>query len=89
MIDYIAALVLAALSAWLLQLAGMRSLQSVIDAFGSLVSGWRPDPWPRGVQEEDRDRPWGRREVRKAAPARTEPALKPTLTPVRPRVRLS
>jgi hypothetical protein len=27
--------------------------------FGSLFSGWRGDPWPHGVQEEDRDQRWG------------------------------
>ena len=23
------------------------------NALGALVEGWRPDPWPRGVQEDD------------------------------------
>jgi hypothetical protein len=24
-----------------------------------LIGGWRKDDWPRGIQEEDFDRPWG------------------------------
>ena len=33
------------------------------DSSSQLARGlraWRPDGWPQGVQEEDRDRPWGR-----------------------------
>lgn len=29
-------------------------------AFGVLYTGLRRDGWPVGVQEEDRDRPWGK-----------------------------
>jgi len=30
-----------------------------VSAFAHLFGGYRPDGWPVGVQEEDRDRPWG------------------------------
>lgn len=44
--------------------------------------GGKLDPWPRGVQEEDRDRPWG-----SGRPPPTLPALPmPDLTRVRPAV---
>ena len=33
--------------------------------------GWRREGWPRGLQEEDPNRPWGRGE-RGAEPARDE-----------------
>jgi hypothetical protein len=36
------------------------------EALGTLFTGLRAEPWPRGVQEEDRDRPWG------ATPARPD-----------------
>ncbi len=39
---------------------GSASLDRAIAAFAALIGGWRSDSWPRGVQEEDRDRPWGR-----------------------------
>ena len=44
-----------------LKVMGLASLRWVAEALSVLVGGFRPDPWPRGVQEEDRDRPWGRR----------------------------
>jgi hypothetical protein len=42
---------IAALGAWVTS-RGTMGLQG-------LVSPWRADPWPRGVQEEDPDAPWG------------------------------
>jgi hypothetical protein len=43
-----------------LVLAGAARAQfDLLSAFGALFTGWRPDPWPRGVQEEDRHRRWG------------------------------
>jgi hypothetical protein len=36
------------------------AMDLLIDAFARALGGWRADPWPVGVQEEDRDRPWGR-----------------------------
>jgi hypothetical protein len=50
------------------------------------LRAWRPDGWPRGVQEEDRDRPWGR-----SGPASSsqEPDIdEPLPVPVRGVVRL-
>jgi hypothetical protein len=50
---------IAVLGAWVSSrgMTGMRGL----------VSPWRADPWPVGVQEEDPDAPWGR-----VQPPRTE-----------------
>ena len=33
-----------------------------------LVSPWRSDPWPIGVQEEDPDAPWGHDQTPRSAP---------------------
>jgi hypothetical protein len=52
------ALLLAAVSAWAITVLGSGSLERAASAISLLVGGWQPDPWPRGVQEEDRDRPW-------------------------------
>lgn len=37
--------------------------------------GGKFDPWPRGVQEEDRDRPWGRRLLPPTMPTLPRPQL--------------
>ncbi len=47
-----AAVPVAALAAW----AVTRGPTAMARTF----RGIQPDPWPIGVQEEDRDRPWGR-----------------------------
>jgi hypothetical protein len=62
-----------------------RGTELLIDAFARALGGWRPDPWPHGVQEEDRDRPWGRNPAA-GLEARPEPPA-PTLTRVQPTVR--
>jgi hypothetical protein len=62
-IEYAAAIVLAFISAWLVRVAGVGSLDRLVEAISQLVSGWKSEPWPRGVQEEDRDAPWGARRV--------------------------
>ncbi|HEY7600503.1 MAG TPA: hypothetical protein VH741_11305 [Candidatus Limnocylindrales bacterium] len=56
--QYVLALLLAGLTAWLISAIGAGTIERAISAFAQLVGGWRPDGWPRGVQEEDRDRPW-------------------------------
>ena len=53
----------AVLGIWLFR-AFDRAVVSFVGTMAALVGGWRPDPWPRGVHEEDRDRPWGRPETR-------------------------
>jgi hypothetical protein len=61
-----------------------RACEHVISAFGAVFAGWRPDGWPRGVQEENRERPWGSRR-----PAPTRPTLpRPSLTRVRAAVHI-
>lgn len=45
-----------------------RACERVISAFAALVGGWRPDGWPRGIQEEDRDSRWGRPSASREAP---------------------
>jgi hypothetical protein len=56
--QYLVALFLAGAAAWLISIIGAGAIERAISAFAQLVGGWRPDGWPRGVQEEDRDRPW-------------------------------
>ena len=63
--QYVLALILAGATAWIITLVGSGTIERAASAFALLVGGWRSDPWPRGVQEEDRDRPWGWR-VRRA-----------------------
>jgi hypothetical protein len=63
-----------------------------VSAFRALFVGWHADGWPRGVQEEDRDRPWGRPPA--SAPAGTggaagvaEQLRAPRLVAIKPIVR--
>ena len=58
------------------------SLTGLWDIGGFFV-GFRPDGWPVGVQEEDRDQPWGRKLLTRKPP---EVELKPTIERVRPAV---
>jgi hypothetical protein len=61
-----------------------RACEHAISAFGALLGGWRPDGWPRGVQEENRERPWGSRR-----PLPTRATLpKPSLSRVRAAVHM-
>ena len=89
-VQYIAALLIAGAVAWLLANIGQRRkgpLEWLSDGFASLVSGWKNDAWPSGVQEEDPDRPWGRpARRRRAEPAEAAPPA-PVLTPLRPEIR--
>lgn len=57
--QYIVALVVAAATAWLISTIGSGTIERAISAFAALIGGYRGEGWPRGVQEEDRDRPWG------------------------------
>ncbi|MDQ3870294.1 MAG: hypothetical protein M3301_01595 [Chloroflexota bacterium] len=43
----------------LLFLAGDVAASGTETAFTAYFRGWRPDPWPHGVQEEYIERPWG------------------------------
>jgi hypothetical protein len=84
-VEVVVAIALAAVTGLLVSRVGGRAFDSVAGAISQLVGGYRPDGWPAGVQEEDRDRPWGRaaRRVTKA----TLPTMpRPSLTRVRPTV---
>ena len=59
MIVFLLAIALAALTGWLVETVASGAIDRAVSAFRELIGGWRPDGWPRGVQEEDRDRPWG------------------------------
>ena len=59
MILFLLAIALAALTGWLIEFVASGTIDRAVSAFRELIGGWRPDGWPRGVQEEDRDRPWG------------------------------
>jgi hypothetical protein len=41
--------------------SGAKGASATLDAFTGYFRGFQRDPWPVGVQEEDRDRPWGAR----------------------------
>jgi hypothetical protein len=69
--------------AWLFLRTAPHAIDRHIAALVSLIGGWREDGWPIGVQEEDRDRPWGWG----APPAEaTEESV--SVSAVRPSVRL-
>lgn len=59
MITVLTAIALALVTGWLIEAVAGGAIDRAISAFRELIGGWRPDGWPRGVQEEDRDRPWG------------------------------
>jgi hypothetical protein len=88
MVEYIAAILLSLGTAFVLRSYGLRSLDRVIEALADLIGGWRGDGWPRGVQEEDRDTPWGR--IRRSLGAKgpvEPPAPRPKLVRVQPTIR--
>jgi hypothetical protein len=51
-------LVAAAAAVAVRSIAGVADRQLV--GLGSLLGGWRPQPWPDGVQEEDPETGWAR-----------------------------
>ena len=88
--EYLAALALAALTGWLFSNHRLLLSDETVGAFSRLVGGWRGDGWPRGVQEEDRDRPWGHGATTQppsVSEGIDEPDPVPTLTPLRPQIR--
>lgn len=88
--EFLAAIALAALTGWIIANSHLLLSDETVGAFSRLVGGWRGDGWPRGVQEEDRDRPWGHgpsRDPTTATDADDEPYPLPTLTPLRPHIR--
>lgn len=54
---------LALVMLWLIDRAGLflsdGAVRVLVTGFVSWLGG-KLDPWPRGIQEEDRDHPWGR-----------------------------
>ncbi len=48
--------------------AGEVAASGTETAFAAYFRGWKPDPWPHGVQEEYIERPWGSRHPDDAAP---------------------
>jgi hypothetical protein len=84
MTEYALAIGLSFATALLLRAFGLRSFERVVDALAQLTGGWRADMWPRGVQEEDPDRPWGRPSNAFARAPASVPEMKPPLTKVRP-----
>jgi hypothetical protein len=59
MLMFLLAIALAALTGFLVETVTSGAIDSAVSAFRELLGGWRADGWPIGVQEEDRDRPWG------------------------------
>jgi hypothetical protein len=60
-------------------------IERQVAAFGNLLGGYRREGWPIGVQEEDRDRPWGRSRPSTIAaddPGAAEPAPTAAVRPV-------
>jgi hypothetical protein len=87
-VQFLVALLLAGVTAWVISIIGAGAVERAISAFAQLVGGWRPDPWPRGVQEEDRDRPWGelaRRLARDSHASVDDGQMAVPAQPIRPR----
>lgn len=42
-------------------------MQAHVAALGQLLGGWRPPPWPRGVQEDDPEVAWAKHGAGRAA----------------------
>jgi hypothetical protein len=60
----------------------------ITDAVGTLFTGWRAEAWPHGVQEEDRDRPWGAPQARPEDRPIGIPSPAPKVGPVHPSIRV-
>ena len=87
MVEYIAAILMSMAIAYVLSSFGLRSLDRVIEALADLLGGWRGEGWPRGLQEEDRDTPWGRMRRASSQEATEPPAPSPTVVRVQPTIR--
>lgn len=85
--EFFIAIALAGLTAWLVANFGLLSFDRAGGAFAALIGGWRGDDWPRGVQEEDPDRPWGSGPSALGRSDDDQPDIRPTLTPLRPAIR--
>ena len=85
--EAVVAIGLAVGFAFALSSMGALSIDRAVSALAQFFGGWRGDPWPRGVQEEDRDRPWGSRPPDATSRAASNTAPKPVLSAVRPVVR--
>jgi len=68
MFVFLLALALAGLTGWIIETVATGAIDRAVSAFRELIGGWRPDPWPRGIQEENRDKPWGSRAVSSVKP---------------------
>jgi hypothetical protein len=83
--EFFLAMGLAVGFAGLMSKVGTPSVDRGVGAIAQFLGGWRDDGWAHGVQEEDRDRPWGA-----ATPASryrlSVPELKPTVSRVKPRI---
>jgi hypothetical protein len=86
-VEVIVGFVIAALALRVAAATGLFSISGTVAALTDYFAGWHADPWPRGVQEEDRNRPWGRPERRERSEAPEPPLPAPTLTPVRAQIR--
>jgi hypothetical protein len=56
LVVFVAAIALISLLWWRI---GFKPSDGVVRGLGRAFGFWRADGWPRGVQEEDPDRPWG------------------------------
>jgi hypothetical protein len=85
--ELVIAVALAFVIAWLIGAIGATSIDRAVSALAQFFGGLRPDPWPRGVQEEDRDQPWGTPVRVPRGVSQPAPAPKPQLVDVRAVVR--
>ena len=80
MFEFIGALGLAAFVGWLIGHFSGSAIDRAVGAFRELVGGFqRGEVWPRGVQEEDRDMPWGA----SVAKAMVKPVINALIVPTR------
>jgi hypothetical protein len=86
-VEVVLAVALAAGTGLIVGRLGGPLFENLLSGIGQLVGGYRSETWPRGIQEEDPDQPWGHPKA--AAKARSDDAPRiptPVLTRVKPTV---
>jgi hypothetical protein len=85
-VEFVLAVMLAAATGLVVNRVGGKVPGGFFGGFTRLVGGYRPDGWPTGIQEEDRDLPWGRTGPLASRDTSPPPVPNPTLTRARPTV---
>jgi hypothetical protein len=81
-VEAVVLVALAIAMLWLIDRAGVflssGAVRVLVSGFVAWLGG-KFDPWPSGVQEEDRDQPWGRGSQASVAPTMALSKVHPSL----------